>query len=60
MQEIQKILEKVLNGIDLDLKDYIYLQEHIEEVQETHNIKLIEIATLKSEHTPSYKFNKII
>lgn len=60
MQIIKNILEKVLNGIDLNINDYLYLQEHTKEVQDTRNIKLIKIAKAESEPEPSYKFNKII
>lgn len=60
MEKVKQILEKVLNGIDLSFNDFIYLQDHIKEVQETHNIELIKIATNKENHEPSFKFNKII
>ena len=59
MQQIKIILEKVLNGIDLSIDDYIYLNKHQEEVKETHNIELIELATNKGRE-PNYKFNKVI
>ena len=60
MHEIKKILEKVLNGIDLNINDYIYLQKHQKEAKETHNIELIKLATNSTGHEPSYKFNKVI
>lgn len=60
MKRIKNILEKVLNGIDLSFNDFIYLQEHLKEVQETHNIELIKLATSKEDCKPSFKFNKII
>ena len=59
IQQIKIILEKVLNGIDLSVDDYIYLQQHQEEAKETHNIELIELAT-NTGREPCYKFNKII
>ena len=60
MHEIKKILEKVLNGIDLSFNDYLYLQGHQKEVKETHNIELIELATNNTGHEPSYKFNNVL
>lgn len=59
MQQIKIILEKVLNGIDLSMDDYIYLNQHQEEAKATHNIELIELAT-NTGHEPSYKFNTVI
>ena len=40
MIKTKQILEKVLNGIDLDVSEILYLQQHQKEVKETHNIKL--------------------
>ena len=60
MQKVKEILEKVLNGIDLSVNDYLYLQEHQKEVQETHNLELITLSTTKLDNEPSFKFNKII
>ena len=59
MTKTKQILEKVLNGIDLDVSEILYLQQHQKEVKETHNIELIEIAT-SAGNEPSFKFNKII
>ena len=60
MQKVKEILEKVLNGIDLGVDDYLYLQEHQKEAQETHNLKLITLSTTKLDNEPSYMFKKII
>lgn len=60
MQKVKEILEKVLNGIDLSVDDYLYLQEHQKEVQETHNLELITLSTTKLDNEPSYMFKKII
>lgn len=59
MIKTKQILEKVLNGIDLSIAEILYLQRHLKEVKETHNIELIEIAT-NTGNEPSFKFNKII
>lgn len=62
MKKIKIILEKVLNGIDLSLEDYIYLQKHQKEAKETHNLELIElaIATESRYNSPSFRFNKVL
>lgn len=60
MEKVKQILEKVLNGIDLSTSEILYLQEHVKEVKETHNIELIKLATIESDHDFSYRFDKII
>ena len=59
MEKVKQILEKVLNGIDLSIAEILYLQRHLKEVKETHNIELIELTT-PIEHEPNFKFKKII
>ena len=59
VEKVKQILEKVLNGIDLSIAEILYLQGHLKEVKETHNIELIELAT-NTGHEPSFKFNKVI
>ena len=60
MKKISVILENVLNGIDLTLEDYLYLQNHQKEAKETHNIELIELSTPSVCNAPSFKFNKVL
>lgn len=58
--KIRDILDKTLKNIPLSMDDLVYLQKHKEEVQETHDLNLIELSLNKSEHEPCYKFLKVI
>lgn len=59
-ERVKNILNKTIRDIPLSIDDYMFLQNHEKEVKETHDLKLLELFSNKSEHEPSFKFLKVI
>lgn len=60
MQKIKQILNDLLNTGSITPENYIYLQQHKQEVMSTGNIELMELTNCTDIKEPNYTFKKVL
>ena len=60
MKKIKQILNDLLNTGYIKPEDYVYLQKHKQQVIDTGNLELMELAIPADIKEPHYTFSKVL